>query len=374
MQAKSSLLHAALSVLLLTMFPAHDASAEVHSWAHLAVVPFGALTDPVIDHAESLSSEFFTSAPEAEVEPLHGPAAEEDKTSTAVRLSCNLEIADVNHNVWTWTYIARLYDPNNQQIGVKQAYHTSSSWTPSLIVEIDENDEGTYTCKVDWWADSYYLGLYQAAKEVVAACPGDEERSKVRQEYVDHEVNWTPECSDFQTTGSSANFAWYDLNGAQGNPHRDDLGIVKSVLWDGLEDTLTEYDRGDIHVESGYRCPHGTKRSAAPARVATCGAMLLICGRKITPGTKTSGRCSKMPQSTQVRTSSNLTLRTQATCTRIGGTRDDPSRLHVHRSSTDCCPGTRTGTTPRHTCRSTPNGRARGTARGHRRNSSNSAS
>lgn len=82
--------------------------------------------------------------------------------------------------------------------------------------------------------------------------------SAIIDEYVTFQVNPQPTCADFATEGGTANFSWSELNGgwAQGNPHQP-WGMVVQGLPNGLEATRTNYNRGEILLTSGYRCPHG---------------------------------------------------------------------------------------------------------------------
>jgi len=77
-------------------------------------------------------------------------------------------------------------------------------------------------------------------------------------EYETFQVNLHPTCPDFTNTGGTAHFSWSALNGnwAQGNPHNP-WGMVRAALTTGLEATRTNYNRGEIRLSSGYRCPHG---------------------------------------------------------------------------------------------------------------------
>lgn len=67
-----------------------------------------------------------------------------------------------------------------------------------------------------------------------------------------------PICADFAADGGSTNFLWPALNDnwRQGNPHRP-WSMIRQALLDGLEATRTIYNRGEIRLSSGYRCPHG---------------------------------------------------------------------------------------------------------------------
>lgn len=95
-----------------------------------------------------------------------------------------------------------------------------------------------------------------------------DERDVIIDEYRRKGVAWTsgipgsvPTCADFATGGGTANFTWPELHHSPGNGHRP-WGIVKPVLWEGLEKTRAEYGMtGDagITITSGYRCPHGNE-------------------------------------------------------------------------------------------------------------------
>lgn len=80
-------------------------------------------------------------------------------------------------------------------------------------------------------------------------------------------VNWIPNCQDITSSGGSAHFSWSALNGnfAQGNPHQP-WGIVKQALTDSLEQTRTNYNRGEIRLSGGYRCPHGNNNVGGAAQ------------------------------------------------------------------------------------------------------------
>ena len=83
-------------------------------------------------------------------------------------------------------------------------------------------------------------------------------RSAILREYWEFDVVSRPRCADFANAGGSAHFSWDELNGGfqGGNPHRP-WGIVNVALTAGLEQTRTNYGRGELRLTSGYRCPHG---------------------------------------------------------------------------------------------------------------------
>lgn len=82
----------------------------------------------------------------------------------------------------------------------------------------------------------------------------------------DYQNTLRPACTDFKTSGGSANFTWAELNGhgylsspPYGNPHYDNggWGMINSTLTTGLEAARSIYNRGGIALSGGYRCPHG---------------------------------------------------------------------------------------------------------------------
>ena len=77
------------------------------------------------------------------------------------------------------------------------------------------------------------------------------------EEYRAGQVAWTPSCSDFASSGGSANFSWSELNGGftDGNPHNP-WGIIKSAVTTGLEDTRSNYNRGGIRHSYADRHLH----------------------------------------------------------------------------------------------------------------------
>jgi hypothetical protein len=104
-----------------------------------------------------------------------------------------------------------------------------------------------------WQAeDSQYRA---ASGSNLSTAPCGDDRDTVIKEYRAYGMTWIPACDDFATSGGTANFRWHELNRSPGSGHPP-FGIVRQVLWDGLERTRAEYGFG-ITVTSGYRCPHG---------------------------------------------------------------------------------------------------------------------
>lgn len=84
-----------------------------------------------------------------------------------------------------------------------------------------------------------------------------DERTDIIAEYLQFGAPNPPSCGDFATGGSSLFFSWSEMNGgfSTGNPHQP-WGVIRSVLWNGLDATRLAYG-SPVIVNSGYRCPHG---------------------------------------------------------------------------------------------------------------------
>lgn len=109
---------------------------------------------------------------------------------------------------------------------------------------------------VPYYSGSYLFYLGQSS-DTVYTC-AEPTVDIMRQEYVDHSVNWMPNCWHFSNSGGTTHYSWTVLNGqfSNGNPHSP-WGIIQSSLANGVEATYTTYNRGYVRMSSGYRCPHG---------------------------------------------------------------------------------------------------------------------
>jgi hypothetical protein len=154
-------------------------------------------------------------------------------------------------------------------------------WSP-----IDDNDESdthlcysdTYSCVVtdissEGIMDAYvqttnHGELYDWARltRSYPSC-GNAVKDTIMAEYRAFSVTIKPECEDFANSGGTANFSWAELNGgfAGGSGHSP-WGIVRASMKTGVESTRTNYNRGGIRISSGYRCPHGNRRSDGVAQ------------------------------------------------------------------------------------------------------------
>ena len=150
-------------------------------------------------------------------------------------------------------YAAWLKDPRNNTVGQDDKF--TYSYRLDGQYSIEPSTSGTYTCYSRFSVDGTDFGTLQQSR-FINTC-GDA-RGDIIKEYHDHNVNVTPVCSDFASSGGSANFSWSELNGgfADGNPHNP-WGWVTAGLTAGVESTRTNYNRGGILLTSGYRCPHG---------------------------------------------------------------------------------------------------------------------
>jgi hypothetical protein len=150
-------------------------------------------------------------------------------------------------------YDAWLKDPRNVVVATDEKFTYSYRLDGQYSTE--PQTSGTYTCFANFSVDGTTL-FQQQQSRFINNC-GDA-RGEIIKEYHDYNVNLTPACSDFASSGGSANFSWSELNGhfQDGNPHNP-WGLVSVALTDGLEATRSSYNRGGIRLTSGYRCPHG---------------------------------------------------------------------------------------------------------------------
>ena len=78
-------------------------------------------------------------------------------------------------------------------------------------------------------------------------------------EYASIGVTFTQSCSDFVTTGGSANFSWSELNGHWAGGNESDhspWGYISGTVVSQMERMRSVYG-GPITLSSGYRCPIG---------------------------------------------------------------------------------------------------------------------
>lgn len=114
-----------------------------------------------------------------------------------------------------------------------------------------------YTTSADVWGGSTGEMLHVADQAgyggSLPRC-GDE-RDVIIQEYATYNAGIIPFCHAFTSAGGTQNFSWSELNQATDNTHQP-WAILHDILWAGLENTRSNYNRGGIRITSGYRCPH----------------------------------------------------------------------------------------------------------------------
>jgi hypothetical protein len=89
------------------------------------------------------------------------------------KFTCNFNISDTESNYWEFTYVARLWDPNGNQIAYRSRWDSRPSFSGELIrADLTNQPSGTYRCTVDWWADESYQG--QGEAEVTITFPTGE--------------------------------------------------------------------------------------------------------------------------------------------------------------------------------------------------------
>src|SRR5262245_43638977 len=150
-----------------------------------------------------------------------------------------------------------IYDLRDAYLPYQFQTNVSGTWSNAGNHYLERDfyiDDGTFFYYIG--TNTYLLGQTLAQANVQPQCYA--ETSTMIGEYATYGVNYTPACSEFSNGGGSEHFTWLELNGGfgLGNPHNP-WGIVKNVLWLGLENTRANYGRGAITVQSGYRCPHG---------------------------------------------------------------------------------------------------------------------
>jgi hypothetical protein len=90
-------------------------------------------------------------------------------------VGCTFGAQDEDQGYWDWTFEARLYDPSNNQIRYASNWVASTNGTSSsLSQDLTDPAEGTYTCKIDWWINSTYVGRGQATQNVSYSVPTGE--------------------------------------------------------------------------------------------------------------------------------------------------------------------------------------------------------
>ena len=132
------------------------------------------------------------------------------------------------------------------------AFNSAWGYSPSVSVT-GTVPYADYARTVECYLEAPFVWA-RAVGTIQPQCGDD--RTNIIEEYRAGQVAWTPSCGDFGTSGGSAHFSWSELNRYPGSGHPP-FGIVKQVLWSGLESTRSNYNRGGLVIDSGYRCPHG---------------------------------------------------------------------------------------------------------------------
>jgi hypothetical protein len=203
-------------------------------------------------------------------------------SATAAEAQCYIDISvyadgavggyypNGNAELWAWgsaTDNSSCQGAEHQYYGMLSVYRVSDGQVVAQVPEFSTSVEVTAETHyidviVGVWCSYFqnFVGGGQGGATINIPPPpppscGDD-RDSIIEEYRAGQVAWTPGCNDFSTSGGTAHFSWSELNRSPGSGHPP-YGIVKSVLWTGLEDTRSNYARGGIVIDSGYRCPHG---------------------------------------------------------------------------------------------------------------------
>jgi len=98
-----------------------------------------------------------------------------DRLDVTWTFMCEFGTESDDQSNWDFTYQARHWNPNNQQINYHSAWVSQKpSFSSSLGTQLSDPIEGTYRCTVDWWADEYYLGQGEATVQVSYTVPTGE--------------------------------------------------------------------------------------------------------------------------------------------------------------------------------------------------------
>jgi hypothetical protein len=90
-------------------------------------------------------------------------------------IQCNFLIYDPYEDLWNYTYEARIIGPSNSQVQYKTGWdYQKVSLGGTTSVTLTDPDEGNYTCKVNWVADSYPLPEEQRTTTVTYRIPTGE--------------------------------------------------------------------------------------------------------------------------------------------------------------------------------------------------------
>ena len=95
--------------------------------------------------------------------------------SVAATVGCYFSIEDTDNGLWDWTYEARIFDTNNTQIQYRTNWVSSSPAASSNITaNLTDGAEGTYTCKIKWWVESYAFPEVEATQTLTYLVPTGE--------------------------------------------------------------------------------------------------------------------------------------------------------------------------------------------------------
>lgn len=81
----------------------------------------------------------------------------------SANLGCNFAIQDDEEQYWDFTYEARIYDPDDNQIGYGTSWVSDKmSFSSNYTKTVADPPEGLYKCSVQWWVNNTQLPLQWA--------------------------------------------------------------------------------------------------------------------------------------------------------------------------------------------------------------------
>lgn len=90
-------------------------------------------------------------------------------------VGCQFSIYDNQGGYWDWTYEARLYDPDGNQIQFKTAWVASkTSFSGAITKTLADPEEGTYICRILWWIQDYQVPERTASQTLAYVTPNGE--------------------------------------------------------------------------------------------------------------------------------------------------------------------------------------------------------
>jgi hypothetical protein len=151
------------------------------------------------------------------------PSNRTESSVVTATLGCYFEAYDPWEDDWDWTYEARILAPNSNQIAYATNWaYQKPGYSSSLSTQVNDTDEGTYTCAIDWWAYSTHLTYQTAPFTLTYAVPTGESTAG---------VGWHPflvTAGNFQQTLQGGSFIGRMVREEDGGNGDDDYWFPTS--------------------------------------------------------------------------------------------------------------------------------------------------